>query len=227
MSMLLSLRVLQLCGGSHCLSVPCDHWQLWGMVCIGASMHEYAKTIYCLTFQLVLACVTPKASMVGSPVGCRVILHRRTALHRALRLIRDYCPKREEDRRAVHNRLRHSWRRSASAALLRELREFFGLPMPPRRQCPVAPQRLIREEPVVLSSDTSLDDKQPEQAPVPEAVDLVDLAESFDKLPGLNPPLQHYIKQASLREAYIILERFDDPLLQPAQPARPLMPPLE
>ena len=90
----LPLRVLQLCGGSHCLSVPCDHWQLWGMVCVGVSMHEYAKTIYRLTFQLVLACVTPKASIVGSPVGCRVILHQRKALHRALRLIRDYRERR-------------------------------------------------------------------------------------------------------------------------------------
>ena len=111
--------------------------------------------------------------------------------------------------------------------VLRELREFFGLPVPKRQQHPPVPLPQNPNEPIVRSSDTSHDDQQlPEQAPIPDAVDLVNLAESFDELPDLEPPPQHYIQPVALRKAFVILERYDRPLPpQPLQPACPMTPP--
>ena len=57
----------------------------------------------------------------------------------------------------------------------------------------------------------------------------MDLEESFDELSNLDPPLQHYLRQAALREAFVLLERLDEPLRQqqPPQSPRPPTPPPE
>ena len=74
--------------------------------------------------------------MVGSPIGGRVSSHRRTAAFRALRAIREISPIRERDGREARSRVRRDRERRTNAVLLRELREFFGLPVSRRHRRP-------------------------------------------------------------------------------------------
>ena len=73
--------------------------------------------------------------MVGSPMGRRVARHHCTASHFALRLIWALSPTREADARAESNRQCRDHRGRASAQLLRELKEFFGVPIRCRCRC--------------------------------------------------------------------------------------------
>lgn len=93
--------------------------------------------------------------MVGSPVGRRVVRHRRVASHFALRRMRDISPIREADVRAARNHRRRERRRRASAQLLHDLKELFGVPIERRhrREPPSAP--VLPQLPIVITSGES------------------------------------------------------------------------
>ena len=145
--------------------------------------------------------------------------------------------------------LERDWCRRARAALLRGMREVLGLPQPHCRRRQPQPQQVDRDAPIVLSSDSSAEDQEP--PPI-----LVDLDSSVESLPNIDPrpqwqlpvqplpdlgpldvdaellqplqPLQHQ----TFREAVVLLERLQLPVLQPFTPPpelpqRPPTPPPE
>ena len=122
--------------------------------------------------------------------------------------------------------------RRARAALLRGMLEVFGLPQLHHRRRQPQPQQADHQVPIVLSSDTSAED--PEQQPV-----LVDLDSSIESLPDIDPRPQFQLPQEQLpdlgplnvtaeflqplqhqtfREAVVLLERLQLPVLQPFTP---------
>ena len=187
--------------------------------------------------------------MVGTPERRHSSIHRRTAAIVARRAIGLVSPVRERDRRAERRRLARNRRARADAALLREMKQFLGLPVaPPRRRLP-RPQHQPQQPSVVVLSDTSEEDVPP-LIPQPEVVDL-DL--SIESLPNIDPrpqwqlpeqPLQDLgplditaellpqLHHQTLREAVVLLQRLQVPPLQkitppPELPPRDLTPPPE
>ena len=160
--------------------------------------------------------------MVGTPVSRRVTRHRRTASFRALLAIREISRVRPADRRAEQCRLARGRCNRARAAVLRDMRDFFGLPQAQRRQRVQLPRPVQPELVILVSSDTSAEDLPPPPLQQPGFV-CGDLDSSLEELPELNitrefpPPLQHQV----LREAYMLLDRLRDP------PHRPPTPPPE
>lgn len=156
--------------------------------------------------------------MVRSPLAKRVTRHRRTASHCALHLIRALSPICEADIRAAHNRCRRELRRRASTALLRDLKEFFGIPIQRRRrrQLPPAPLRL----PIIVSSADFSD----EEVPVPAAprVEVVDCW-TWTCMSCRTWTLHHGGPPS--RQAYVVLERMDAELPLPQLPLLPVTPP--
>ena len=71
---------------------------------------------------------TAVSHMVGSPIARRVSRHRRRASHFAQQLMRALSPTCETDVRADRYRRRRDQRRKMKALLLRELKDFFGVP---------------------------------------------------------------------------------------------------
>ena len=105
------------------------------------------------------------------------------------------------------------------------MRAIFGLPVPPRHQRPPTQLQPDPNATIIISSDSYGDEQRdPEPAPELPVVDVVDLAESFDELPEINPPQQQQlpVHETPLREAFVLLNR-----LQEQPPARPLIPPPE
>ena len=130
-------------------------------------------------------------------------------------------------------RLERGRRYRAKLSVLRDMRDFFGLPQPQRNRRPPVPQRVEQDPVVIVSSDSSEEDLP---APVPIVVDLDSSLESLpniDPCPQLQlpvapledlrplnitldfpPPLQH----KTLREAYVLLQHLQLPQLQPLTP---------
>lgn len=92
----------------------------------------------------------------------------------------------------------------------------------------------VVELPILLSSDTTAEDLPAPPEPQQPALVVVDLKSSLEELPDLDltqefpPPLRHQV----LHEAYVLLERLQEPRLQPLTqppepPLRPLTPPPE
>ena len=178
--------------------------------------------------------------MVGTPERRHSSKHRRTAAIVAQRAIRLVSRVRERDRRAERRRLAWNRRARADAALLWDMKQFFGLPVaPPRRRLP-RPQRQPQQPQVVVLSDASEEDVPP-LVPQPE---VVDLDSSIESLPNIDPrpqwqlpeqPLQHLgpltvtaelLPQLhqTLREAVALLQRLQVPPLQTITPP-PELPP--
>lgn len=160
--------------------------------------------------------------MVGSPIARRVSRHRRTASHFALRLIRAISLTREEDLRAARGQRRRDQRRRASAKLLRDLKDFFGVPQLRRQRRPrVLPQQQQPEPPIIISSGES----SGEEGPVPRGGRGP--LQVGRRAPNLNPPpAPPTIAGAALRQAFVLLERIDGHLPLPqflARPAAPLV----
>ena len=170
--------------------------------------------------------------MVGTLERRHHTRHRRVAAILARRAIAQVSPVRDRDRIAEGRRLARDQRRRARAALLREMREVLGFPQPYRRRRQPQPQQVDRDAPIVLSSDSSAEDQGP--PPI-----LVDLDSSVESLPNIDPrpqwqlpvqplpdlgpldvdaellqPLQHQ----TFREAVVLLERLQLPVLQPFTP---------
>ena len=131
----------------------------------------------------------------------------------------------------------------ARAAILRDMRQFFGLPQP-RRVQRVAAQPRADPVPLVIDLvETSSEDlDQPQQAPPRE---LVELDSSLESLPNIDPrpqwqlpaqPLQDLgpldvtaeiappLENQTFREACVLLQRLQAPPLRPITP--PPEPPL-
>ena len=123
--------------------------------------------------------------MVGMLVRRHSSRHRRATSILAQRAISLVSPLRESDRRRERRRLARNRRTHAKAAVLRDMRSFFGLPQPRRQQRVVAPPRVDPAPPVVVLTDTSFEDIQP-PPPTPQPV-LVDLDSSLDTLPDIDP----------------------------------------
>ena len=157
----------------------------------------------------------------------RVTGHRRTASFRALRAIRCISPIRAADRTEERRRLERDRRNRARSAVLRDVRDYFGLPQP-QRPCRAPVPR--QEDPIiVLSSDTSADNLPPPRQP--DVVQL-DFDSSIDELPNIDPRPQHQlpVRERLVQPAYVLLERLQLPveqLPQLQQPQRPQMPPPE
>ena len=160
--------------------------------------------------------------MVGTPISRRVTRHRRTASIRALRAIANVSPVRPAERRAERNRLRRNRLRSVNANFYRGLLAYCGVPPQPRLRRQSRPPQPPVEQPVLISSDTSVDDL-PQLGPQQPAVEVIDLESTLEDLGDLDittefpPPHQHQV----LREAYVLLHRLQLPQ------ARPLTPPPE
>ena len=154
------------------------------------------------------------AQISDSPVGRRVIHHRRTTSHLALHGILDYSLVREQDRRDERNQLCRNRHRRVSAALLREMREFFGLPVAPH-QWPPRQQQPDTDEPIVISSDSSGDKRpNPEQVPEPVVIEIADSTDTNIELPNINLLLQQLplpVPEAAFREAFALLHRLQEP----------------
>ena len=145
--------------------------------------------------------------MVRTPVSRRVTRHRRTASLRALRAIRSISPIRAADRREERRWLERNRRNRARLAVLRNIRDHFGLPQPQRpRRAPV-PRHEDRDPVLVLSSDTSAEDLQPP----PQQQEVVQLVidSSIDELPDidLRPQQQLPVRERLVQQAYVLLER--------------------
>ena len=181
--------------------------------------------------------------MVGTPVRRHSSRHRRAASILAQRAISLVSPLRESDRRRERRRLARNRRTRAKAAVPQDMRSFFGLPQPRRQQRVVVPPRVDPAPPVIVLTDTSLEDIHP-PPPTQQHV-LVDLDSSLDTLPDIDPrpqwqlpveplqdlgpldvtavfqpPLQHQV----FREAYVLLQYLQLPPLQPLTPP-PELPP--
>ena len=181
--------------------------------------------------------------MVGTPVHHHGSRRRRAASILAQRAISLVSPLLESDKRRERRRLSRKRRARAKAAVLRDMRSFFGLPQPRRQQRVVAPPRVDPAPPVIDLTDTALEDIQPPPL-TPQHV-LVDLDCSLDTLPDIDPrpqwqlpveplrdlgpldvtaefqpPLQHQV----FREAYVLLQHLQLPPLQPFTPP-PELPP--
>ena len=111
--------------------------------------------------------------MVGTPQRRHSSRHRRAAAILAQRAISRISPVRDRDRRREARRLERNRRARATAAVLRDMRAFFGLPQPRRSQRVVVRPYVRTVPPVVVLSDTSLEDIQP-APPEPQPV-LVEL----------------------------------------------------
>lgn len=136
--------------------------------------------------------------------------------------MRALSPDREEEIRAARNRRRRDWRRRTKAQLLRDLKEFFGIPVQrrPRRQ----PAPVLRPElPIAISSGDSSD----EAGPVPDRqLVVVNLSETLEELPDIDPrPRRATIQQAELRQAHVVLERLSEDLILPQLHVLPATPP--
>ena len=188
--------------------------------------------LQCLILAVGFSCGRGANFMVGTPE------HRHHTRHRRMAAILAVSPIRERDRRAERRRLARDWRRQARAALLRGMHEVLGLPLQHCRRRQPQPPRVDDHALIVLSSDSSAEDPEP-QPPV------VDLDSSLESLPNIDahpqfqlpvepledlgplnitldfpPPLQHQI----FREAYVLLQRLQLPPLQPLTPL-PELPP--
>ena len=187
--------------------------------------------------------------MVGTPERRHSSIHRRTAAIVARRAIGLVSPVRERDRRAERRRLARNRRARADAALLREMKQFLGIPVAPPRRRLQRPQRQPQQPLEIVISDTSEEDVPP---PIPQ-LEVVDLDSSLESLPNIDPrpqwqlpeqPLQDLgplnitaellppLNHQTLREAVVLLQRLQVPPLQtitppPELPPRPLTPPPE
>ena len=151
--------------------------------------------------------------MVGLPIARRII-RRHTASPLDLRLMRAISPVREAEGRRERYCRRRETRRRASARVLRSLKEFFGVPVLQRNCRPRRPAPLP-EPPIVILSGESFD----EEAPAEPRVVIVDLSETYEELPDLNPaPRRATLQQAALRQAYVVLRRLDDDQALPQLP---------
>ena len=83
---------------------------------------------------------------------------------------------------------RRNSRRRACTTLLREMCEYFGLPVPQRIPRAPKPQQPAPEEPIVISSDSS-EEEQQEPPPAQQVVEVVDLEQTLDELPDHGGPL--------------------------------------
>ena len=94
------------------------------------------------------------------------------------------------------------------------------MPVQPRRSCPRVLQPPEVEQPIIVSSDTSADSLPPLE---PRQPAIMDLDSSAEDLPDIDPRpefprlLQHQV----LREAYVLLERLQEPQQQPKRPPTP------
>ena len=175
--------------------------------------------------------------MVETPSRRHSSCHRRTASLLAQRAIALISPVRPRDRRRERRRLERSRRLRARTAILRDMRDFFGLPQPRRIQS-VAAQPRINPEPVVIDLvDTSVEDA--DQLPLTPPGVIVELDSSLESLINIDQrpqfqlpvepmvdlghlditvefphPLQHQV----LREACVLLQRLQAPPLRPITP---------
>ena len=133
--------------------------------------------------------------------------------------------------------MERSRRLRARAAILRDMRQFFGLPQPRREQRVAAQPRADPVPPVIDLVETSFEDlDQPQQAP-PRV--LVELDSSLESLPNIDPrpqwqllaqPLQDLgpldvtaeiappLENQTFREACVLLQRLQAPPLRPITP---------
>ena len=160
----------------------------------------------------------------------------------ALRAIRTVSPERATDRRAERRRLARNRSYRARLAVLRDMRNFFGLPQPHRQRRPVQPQQVVVPPVVVVSSDTSRDETIEE--PPPEQP-VIDIDSSLESLPNIDPrpewqlpiePLRDLgplnvtqellpqLQHQTLSEAYVLLQQLQLPPLQRITPP-PELPP--
>ena len=175
--------------------------------------------------------------MVGTPPRRHSSRHRRTASILAQRAIAQISPVRQRDRRRERRRIERGRRLRARAAILRDMREFFGLPQPRRVQRVAAQPRPDPAPPVIDLVETSFEDlDQPQLAP-PRV--LVELDSSLESLPNIDPrpqwqlpvqPLQDLgpldvtaeiapaLQNQTFREACVLLQRLQAPPLRPITP---------
>ena len=183
--------------------------------------------------------------MVETPPRRHSSRHRRTASLLAQRAIALISPVRPRDRRRERRRVERSRRLRARAAILRDMRDFFGLPQPRRVQRVAAQPRADPAPPVIDLVETSFEDLDQPQLTPPRV--LVELDSSLESLPNIDPrpqwqlpvaplrdlgpldvtaecqpPLQHQ----TLRDACVLLHCLQAPLLRPITPP-PELPPLE
>ena len=181
--------------------------------------------------------------MVGTPPRRHSSRHRRTASILAQRAIAQISPVRSRDRRRERRRVERNRRLRARAAILRDMRDLFGLPQLRRVQCVVPQPRVDRGPEVIDLAGTSSEesDHQPQE----QHNGLVQLDSSADSLPNIDPrpqwqlpveplcdlgpldvtaecqpPLQHQV----FREACVLLQRLQAPPLRPITPP-PELPP--
>ena len=120
--------------------------------------------------------------MVGTPVRRHHTRHRRVAAILARSAIAAVSPIRECDRRAERRRVVRDRRRRAQAAILRGMREVLGLPLQHRRRRQPQQPRVNVREPIVLSSDSSAEEPEPQPL-------VVDMDSSLESLPNIDPGL--------------------------------------
>ena len=129
---------------------------------------------------------------MGSPVGRRVVRHRRTASFRALRAIASISPVRPSERRVERNCIRRDRLTRADARFYRDLLIYCGQPPQPRRRRRIVQPPPVVEAPILVSSDTSAEDlPQPQEQQRP--VEVVDLDTSGESLPNIDPRPQHQV----------------------------------
>ena len=175
--------------------------------------------------------------MVGTPVRRHSSRHRRTASILAQHAIALVNPVRASNRRRERRRLSRNRRLRARAAILRDMRSYFGLPQPRRVQRIVAQPHADLAPPVIDITETYFEDIN--QPPLTPPRVLVELDSSLDSLPNIDPrtqwqlpveslqdlgpldvtaecqpPLQHQV----FREACVLLQRLQVPPLRPITP---------